>query len=289
MKHLFVADPPELFLHEADTTIAFLREAARRGHETQICQIGSLGARDGSRPFAHSTAIEANDSAEWYRLGDAAARFLDEFDVVWMRKDPPFDMRFYYSTHLLSLVPPPTLVVNDPLALRDANEKLVALRFPELCPETLISSEIEELVAFKEHLGGEMIIKPLGGAGGEGIFHLTANDRNARAILEMATHQQTEYLMAQAYIPEVREGDKRVILVEGEPKGAVLRNPPRERVAGQFPRRRHGGGHRPDPSRPRDLRAGRSNARDDGHSLRRPRHHRQLDDRGERDQSDRHS
>ena len=103
MKHLFVADPPELFLHDADTTIAFLREAARRGHETHICQIGSLGAREGGRPFAHSTAIEANDSADWYRLGDAAARFLDEFDVVWMRKDPPFDMRFYYSTHLLSL------------------------------------------------------------------------------------------------------------------------------------------------------------------------------------------
>ncbi|MDX1384537.1 MAG: glutathione synthase [Thermoanaerobaculia bacterium] len=225
MQHLFVADPPELFLPEADTTIAFLREAGRRGHESHICQIGSLGARDGGRPFAHCTPIVTNDSEEWYELGEPESRFLDEFDVVWMRKDPPFDMRFYYATHLLSLVQPPTLVVNDPLALRDANEKLVALRFPDLCPETLISSEIKELVAFLDHLGGDMIIKPLGGAGGEGIFHLTAGDRNVRAILEMATHQETEFLMAQAYVPEVRQGDKRVIVVDGEALGAVLRVP----------------------------------------------------------------
>ncbi|MEE2776525.1 MAG: glutathione synthase [Acidobacteriota bacterium] len=225
MKHLFVADPPQRFLPDADTTIAFLREAARRDHETHICEIGSLGARDGGRPDAMATSIQANDTEDWFRLGDTARRPLDSFDVVWMRKDPPFDMRFYYSTHLLSLVSPPTLVVNDPLSLRDANEKLVALRFPELCPETLISSEIEELLAFKTQLGGEMIIKPLGGAGGEGIFHLTDGDRNVKAILEMSTHQETEYLMAQAYIPEVREGDKRVILVEGEARGAVLRIP----------------------------------------------------------------
>ena len=225
MKHLFVAEPPERFLPHADTTIAFLREAAKRGHDSHICQIDSLGVREGGRPFARVTPITANDSEEWFHLGEPGSRFLDEFDVVWMRKDPPFDMRFYYATHLLSLVVSPTLVVNDPLALRDANEKLVALRFPDLCPETLISSEITELVAFQEHLGGEMIVKPLGGAGGEGIFHLTVDDRNVKAILEMATRQETEFLMAQAYVPEIREGDKRVILVEGHAKGAVLRVP----------------------------------------------------------------
>jgi glutathione synthase len=234
MKHLFVIDPPQRMQPAADTTIAFMRETARRSHDNYFCQVDGLGARDGGRPFAHVTAIEVNDTENWYRLGEGSSRFLDEFDVVWMRKDPPFDMSFFYSTHLLSLVRPPTLVVNDPLALRDANEKLVALRFPELCPETLVSSRIDELLEFRERLDGEMIIKPLGGAGGEGIFHLTPQDRNVKAILEMATQNEHELLMAQRYVPEVREGDKRVILVEGVAKGAVMRVPHESEARANF-------------------------------------------------------
>jgi glutathione synthase len=225
MRHLFLIDPPQRLLPRADTSIAFLREAASRGHETWQAQVDSLGARDGGRPFATATPIEIRAGDDWYRLGEARGRHLDDFDVVWMRKDPPFDLRYVYATHLLSLVPRPTLVVNDPRALRDANEKLVTLRFPELIPETLVSGRIEELLAFRHRLGGEMIVKPLGGAGGDGIFHLADKDRNVRAILEMATGKETEMLLAQRYIPEVRAGDKRVILVEGEPKGALLRVP----------------------------------------------------------------
>ena len=225
MRHLFLIDPPERLQPRADTSIAFLREAAARGHETWEAQIDDLGARDGGRPFAHARPIEVREGDDWYRLGDTRGRFLDQFDAVWMRKDPPFDLRYVYATHLLSLVRPPALVVNDPQALRDDNEKLVTLRFPDLIPDTLVSGRIAELLAFRERLGGEMIVKPLGGAGGDGIFHLADKDRNVRAILEMATRKESELLLAQRYLPEVRDGDKRVILVEGEPRGALLRVP----------------------------------------------------------------
>ncbi|HEX2465646.1 MAG TPA: glutathione synthase [Thermoanaerobaculia bacterium] len=226
MRHLFLIDPPERLAPRADTSIAFMREAARRGHEIWQTQLEDFGARDGGRPFAGAaTSVELRPGDDWYRLGEARGRFLDEFDVVWMRKDPPFDLRYVYATHLLSLVRRPTLVVNDPQALRDDNEKLVTLRFPDLIPETLISSRMSELLAFRDRLGGEMIVKPLGGAGGDGIFHLGDKDRNVRAILEMATRKETELLLAQRYLPEVRDGDKRVILVEGEPKGALMRVP----------------------------------------------------------------
>jgi glutathione synthase len=225
MRHLFLIDPPERLVPRADTSIVFMREAQSRGHEIWQAQIDDLGARDGGRPFATATRIELRPDDDWYRLGETRGRFLDELDVVWMRKDPPFDLRYVYSTHLLSLTKQPTLVVNDPQALRDANEKLVTLRFPDLVPETIISSRIAELLAFRERMGGEMIVKPLGGAGGDGIFHLPDKDRNVRAILEMATRRETELLLAQRYLPEVREGDKRIILVEGEPRGALLRVP----------------------------------------------------------------
>lgn len=226
MRHLFLIDPPERLQPRADTSIAFMREGARRGHEIWQAQLDDFGARDGGRPFVSAaTPVELRAGDDWYRLGEASGSFLDQFDVVWMRKDPPFDLRYVYATHLLSLVRQPTLVVNDPQALRNDNEKLVTLRFPDLIPETLITSRMSELLAFRDRLGGEMIVKPLGGAGGDGIFHLGDKDRNVRAILEMATHKETELLLAQRYLPEVREGDKRVILVEGEPKGALLRVP----------------------------------------------------------------
>jgi glutathione synthase len=225
MRHLFLIDPPARLLPRADTSIAFMREAARRGHQIWQAQIDDFGARDGGRPFAYATPVEVLPGDDWYRLGERAGRYLDAHDVVWMRKDPPFDLRYVYCTHLLSLVRPPTLVVNDPQALRDANEKLVTLRFPQLIPETIVTASIVELLAFRERMGGEMIVKPLGGAGGDGIFHLGDRDRNVRAILEMATRKESELLLAQRYVPEVREGDKRVILVEGEPKGALLRVP----------------------------------------------------------------
>jgi glutathione synthase len=228
MRHLFVIDPIERLDPEKDTTIAFLREADRRGHELAVCTIDTLDLGPDGRPKAEAIPARTTDpdgGAAWYEVGAGRTAFLDEFDVVWMRKDPPFDMAFFYATHLLSMVAKSTLVVNDPLSLRDANEKLFALRFPAVCPPARVSRRIPELLAFQEEMGGEMIVKPLDGAGGEGIFHLRAGDRNISAILEAATAHESRYIMAQRYLPEIREGDKRVILVEGKALGAVLRVP----------------------------------------------------------------
>ncbi|MYJ25664.1 MAG: glutathione synthase [Holophagales bacterium] len=228
MRHLFVIDPIERLDPEKDTTIAFLREADRRGHELAVCTIDTLELGPAGRPRAEAIPARMVGPASgepWYETGTGRTALLDEFDVVWMRKDPPFDMAFFYATHLLSMVAKSTLVVNDPLSLRDANEKLFALRFPAVCPPARVSRRIAEMLAFQEEMVGEMIVKPLDGAGGEGIFHLKAGDRNTSAILEAATGHESRYIMAQRYLPEIRQGDKRVILVEGEARGAVLRVP----------------------------------------------------------------
>ena len=225
MRHAFIVDPLASLSVGQDTTIAFMREAQRRGHEIHTCGVGSVAVSPGGRTTARLAPTRMLEGDPWYAAEMEVELPLDEFDVVWMRKDPPYDLDYIYVTHLLTLVHPPTLVVNDPRGLREVDEKLYALRFPELCPETLVTRSIEKLMEFREKLGGEMIIKPLGGCGGEGVFHLSPDDRNVRAILEMATEHGLRYQLAQRYVPEIREGDKRIILVEGEPIGAVLRVP----------------------------------------------------------------
>jgi glutathione synthase len=151
---------------------------------------------------------------------------LSWFDVIFMRKDPPFDMNFFFATHLLSLVDErKCLVVNHPLGLREANEKLYALNFLGLVPETLVSSDTAKLKKFMEEQDGEMIIKPLDGCGGSGVFYLHRKDRNINAMLEAATVNGQKMIMAQRYIPEVRKGDKRIMALDGEPLGALLRIP----------------------------------------------------------------
>jgi glutathione synthase len=225
VKHVFIVDPLPSLLVEQDTTIAFMREAARRGEKVWAGQVEGLGAGEGGRPYVWAAPIALVEGDPWYVSGESRPVSLHEFDVVWMRKDPPYDLDYFFVTHLLELVPPPTLVVNDPRGLRDVTEKLSVLRYPDLFPETLVSRGIDELRSFQEKLGGEMIIKPLDGCGGAGVFHLTAGDRNVQSLLEMATDHGRRYQMAQRYVPEVREGDKRIILVEGRPVGAVLRVP----------------------------------------------------------------
>jgi glutathione synthase len=225
VKHAFLVDPLAGLSLEQDTTIAFMREAQGRGHEVFTGQAERLGISEGGRPYGWLARTRLREGPDWYEIETETPRSLGEFDVVWMRKDPPYDLDYFYATHLLDLTPAPTLVVNEPRGLRDVTEKVFALRYPDLCPETLVSRSIDELLAYREKLGGEMIIKPLGGCGGEGVFHLTPHDRNVRAILEMATRHGVEYQMAQRYLPAVRDGDKRVIVLEGEPIGAVLRVP----------------------------------------------------------------
>ena len=225
VRHVFIVDPLPGLLPGQDTSIAFMREAQRRGHALWTGQIGSLGVGEGGRSFAWLQEIRLTEAEPWYQVGVPVHGWLHEFDVVWMRKDPPYDLAYFYATHLLSLVSGPTLVVNDPAGLRNVDEKLFATRYPDLVPETLISSRVEELLSFRDKFGGEMVLKPLGGRGGEGIFHLTPGDRNTNAILETATQFGTRPQIAQRYIPEIRYGDKRILLLEGRPIGAVLRIP----------------------------------------------------------------
>jgi glutathione synthase len=243
MKHLFIIDPLDRLQPAADTTIAFLREAHRRGHHTDVCQVDTLALETAARPVADVTTIEVPpagaSSSSWYRTtAEERTAELASYDIVWMRKDPPVDQNFLYATHLLSLVSPPTLVLNNPASLRDANEKLFALRFPEFSPPTRVSRSISELLAFRQRLGGEMVVKPLDGAGGEGVFHIRADDPNAKTILEMSTGHGSRYLMAQRFLPEVRQGDKRIILVDGNVAGAVLRVPSAGEARANF----HAGG-----------------------------------------------
>lgn len=224
MRHLFIIDPLDRLHPETDTTMLFMREAQRRGHAVATCLIGELGQLGGA-PFAHSAVTRIKDDASpWYETEPAQRVELSDFGAIWMRKDPPFDNNYLMATLLLSRANGPVMV-NDPQALRDENEKLFALEFADLCPQTMVSNSIDQLLAFREQLGGEMIVKPLDGAGGKGIFHMVRGDRNARVILETGTENETRLLMAQQYVPEVRNGDKRIILIEGEPAGAVLRVP----------------------------------------------------------------
>ncbi|MCR9243918.1 MAG: glutathione synthase [bacterium] len=225
MRHLFILDPLDRLHFAGDSSIAFIREAWRRGHEVSTCQIGDLGQRGGT-PFARAmaTAAGAGDGASWCRTAAAQREELDAFDAIWMRKDPPFDAAYLFATLLMSRANGPVMV-NDPRTLRDENEKLFALEFADLCPTTLVSRSIDQLLEFRDELGGEMIVKPLDGAGGDGVFHVTRGDRNARAILETGTAHGTRLLMAQQYVPAVRDGDKRILLIDGDPKGALLRIP----------------------------------------------------------------
>jgi glutathione synthase len=225
VRHLFIVDPLPALRPLADTSVAFMREVARRGQGVFCCEVGDLRLEPGGTPAARWVELALSEHDDWYAKRGEGESGLAAFDVVWMRKDPPYDLDYFFTTHLLSFVAPPTLVVNDPRGLREVTEKLFVLRYPELTPRSLVSRNIDELLAFREALGGEMILKPLDGCGGEGVFHLGPSDRNVRTILELGTAHGRRYQIAQAYVPEVRDGDKRIILVEGEPRGVVLRVP----------------------------------------------------------------
>jgi glutathione synthase len=225
-KFAFVMDPLDTVLVDKDTTFVMMLEAQARGH-----QIYFVGLKDmfcvGSRPLCRAFRCEVRRAVDYYQLLNGGVEMpLDAFDVIFMRKDPPADANYIYATMLLSLADSRrTFVINSPEGLRDANEKLYQLNFPSVIPPTLVTYESARLKSFMEEQGGEMVIKPLDGHGGEGVFVLTRGDRNLNAILETATHLETRPIMAQRYIPEVRKGDKRLMVLDGEPLGCTLRVP----------------------------------------------------------------
>jgi glutathione synthase len=229
-----VMDPIEKINIDKDTTFVLMLEAQQRRHEVYYMELDDLFVRGGT-PYGRSRRLHVARRTPHYRLGEFQTAALEDFDVLLMRKDPPFDMKFFFSTHLLSLVDEQKcFVMNNPRGLREANEKLYALRFPEQIPQTLVSSNMHQLKDFMEEHGGEMIIKPLDGSGGSGVFYLNRQDRNTNSILEAATNNGQKLVMGQRYLPEIRQGDKRIIVLNGEPLGAVLRVPLEEEIRGNI-------------------------------------------------------
>ena len=207
-----------------DTTFALMLEAQRRGHALHHYGVAQLRQRK-SRVEAEMEPVRVADEAgRHYGLGAAERRDLRDLDVVLMRQDPPFDMGYITATHMLERVHPGTLVVNDPAHVRNAPEKLFVMDWPDLMPDTLVTRSVEDVRAFRrEH--GSIILKPLYGNGGAGVFLLGPEDQNLSSLMEMFLAASTEPVIAQAYLPAVRAGDKRIILIEGEPVGIINRVP----------------------------------------------------------------
>jgi glutathione synthase len=225
MKFLFVMDPLSRIQIAGDTTFALMLEAQTRGHENWFCEPRHLGLEH-ERAGAAAWQVTARPiPGDHFLLGPQAQVFLDDFDVVFMRKDPPFDMDYYFATMLLERARGRTMLVNDPRGLRESNEKLAVLNFPKLTPPMVVTREASRLRSFLADQGGEMVIKPLDASGGFGVFHVRQGDPNTGSILEQATNLGRRWTVAQRYLPEVRKGDKRIFLVDGEPLCAVLRVP----------------------------------------------------------------
>lgn len=214
---IVVMDPIDHIKIAKDTTFAMLLEAQRRGHRLHYVRPGGLFLRDG-QPLALAAPLQVrDDKAGWFALGEFAELAFAPGQVVLMRKDPPFDGQFLYDTQILSMAATAgAAVVNDPQGLRDFNEKLAALQFPQCCPPTLVSRDAGALKAFA-HVHGQVVLKPLDGMGGRSIFRSGASDPNLNVILETLTDGGTKLALAQRYLPEIRDGDKRILLIDGEP------------------------------------------------------------------------
>ena len=207
-----------------DTSFALSLEAQRRGHKLFHYTPDRL-SMEGGKIYARLEAMEVRDvQGDHYTLGEEVRTDLSEMDVILLRQDPPFDMNYITTTHLLERIHPQTLVVNDPTWVRNSPEKIFVTEFPDLMPETLITKDPREVDAFrKQH--GDIIVKPLYGNGGAGIFHLHEADRNLSSLLEMFEQMFREPYIVQRYLKDVRKGDKRIILIDGEPVGAINRVP----------------------------------------------------------------
>jgi len=239
LKMAFIMDPVESINTEKDTTFVLMLEAQARGHEVWYLELRDLFVKE-NKAFGNATSITLEKSESFYKLGKTDTCELEDFDVVWMRKDPPVNDDFLYATYILSLLDEnKTKVLNNPTGIRESNEKLYSLFFPEIIPTSIVTKNINQLLDFLSEYGGEIVVKPLDGHGGEGIFYVREGDRNTNVILESITKFGTEYIIAQEFIKEVSEGDKRIIVLNGEPLGAVLRVP---KPGGEFRSNFHSGG-----------------------------------------------
>jgi glutathione synthase len=227
---LFVIDPIDRLKPAKDSSVALMQAAERAGRPVWVATLADLSAAERPGPVAgrgHGTWVLATPVTcePWYALGEAQRLPLEAFAHVWMRKDPPVDEAYLYATHLLELAERHGVrVINRPSALRAWNEKLSSLRWSHLMAPTLVASRVAELAAFTA-AHGEVVLKPLGGRAGQGVVFASATTPGLRALLELVTGMETLPVMVQAFLPGVAAGDKRILLVDGEPLGAVNRVP----------------------------------------------------------------
>lgn len=221
---LFVMDPLERINVAGDSTYMLMLEARRRGWPVWFCTPGDLYADRGAAR-GRVRPVEVRRGERPFEPGPVEDRPLGDFRVVWMRKDPPFDMDYIFTTYLLDLVPPTTLVLNHPPSLRNRNEKMFALAFADYGPTTLVSRDIGQILAWVRARPERVVIKPWDGNGGRGVMVTHGADENLRSMVETLTNEGRSYILVQQYLPAIKEGDKRVILVDGEARGWMLRVP----------------------------------------------------------------
>ncbi|WP_432449407.1 glutathione synthase [Aliiroseovarius marinus] len=230
-------DPIDHIDINADSSFRIAEEAQARGHSLFYYTPDQLSYQEGVVKARGWPLEVRREQGNHFTLGDMQDLDLSTMDVVWLRQDPPFDMGYITTTHLLDMIHPETLVVNDPFWVRNYPEKLLVLAFQDLTPPTMIARDLETLKAFKE-AHGDIILKPLYGNGGAGVFRLDHNDRNLASLHELFAGINREPLIAQKFLPDVSNGDKRIILVDGEPVGAINRVP----AAGETRSNMHVGG-----------------------------------------------
>jgi glutathione synthase len=234
VKFLFIIDSISLLNPGHDSSVAMMESAQQLGHEVWITEVDRLSVISGQgwgflQPVSVTPVERKGDrwvaSEQWYHLGEGSWQPLETMDAILMRKDPPVTIPYLYVTQILDLVDPAkTLVVNRPRGLQAANEKLYALNFPTAIPETIVTQDKQVILDFTSKKGAG-VLKPLDGKGGEGILFLQDGDRNLNSLIEISTHWGKEPVMIQEYLPAASEGDKRIILLAGEPIGAVNRIP----------------------------------------------------------------
>jgi len=243
VKFAFIIDPIQGLDPGHDSSVALMEAAQSRGHQVWITQMSELRVAQG-QAWATLQAVTLNPvslqegrwqvPSPWYHLGHPQELCLGEMDAVFMRKDPPVTIPYLYATYVLdALDPQRTLVLNSPQGLRSANEKMYALQFTGAIPETIVSARKASIIEFAQ-AQGQAVLKPLGGKAGEGILFLDPDDRNLNSLIEISTHQGQVPVMVQAYLPAAKEGDKRIIVLHGEPIGAVNRVPTGQEFRGNM-------------------------------------------------------
>ena len=226
MRCVIVMDPVSTVLVNEDTTFALMLELEARGHRVDHCLVQDVHMRAGRVHAAVRQARSSRETLPPVQLGSPELVCLEDVDLVFIRKDPPFDEHYLWLTLLLEHLRGTTAVVNDPRGLRDANEKLYALHFPEVMPTTTVDSDKARIKEFVGSVGGRAVIKPVDGHGGEGVFAISLDDKNINGLIELVTRGGTRIAMVQAFIEEVVEGDKRILLVDilRVPRGDDMRS-----------------------------------------------------------------